>query len=298
MSRASQVRTLCEKVDRDLKLAGLPCAGSSTGTDERWSSITEMWLSQLGFPVLPTDQVSELLTHLNPRIRSPICPNWHAPGLASWYERAYEYWENEENCSLDEDGVLGGYGHISPTDIAGSESFLDNLERIRPTCGHARAADCGAGIGRITKHLLLQRYDFVDLVEQSPRLLRAAPKYIGPERHRAEYLCYGLQDFVPENESYDLVWIQWVVGHCTDVDLLRFIKRSQAALKPGGIIVIKDNVCEGDVAFVVDSVDSSITRSLGYFRSLFNHGGCRIVYEHTQGSFPDEIFPVYMFALE
>lgn len=56
-----------------------------------------------------------------------------------------------------------------------------------------RHADCGAGIGRVTKHLLLERFDYVDIVEQSPRLLQAAPKYVGRDRDRTTCVCVGLQ---------------------------------------------------------------------------------------------------------
>lgn len=56
-----------------------------------------------------------------------------------------------------------------------------------------RKSDCGAGIGRVTKHLLLDRFDAVDIVEQSPRLIQAAPKYVGRDRDRTTCLCVGLQ---------------------------------------------------------------------------------------------------------
>ncbi|CAM9834658.1 unnamed protein product [Laminaria digitata] len=158
---------------------------------------------------------------------------------------------------------------------------------------------CGAGIGRVTKHLLLDRFDTVDIVEQSPRLLQAAPKYVGRDRDRTTCVCVGLQDFFPPEDSYDLFWIQWVVGHFTDVDFLKLVNRCRAALKKGGLVVIKDNVVgEEEGAFKVDSEDSSMTRSLGYFRSLFNHGGLKVLHQQQQEGFPGEIFPVYMFALE
>jgi protein N-terminal methyltransferase len=55
-------------------------------------------------------------------------------------------------------------------------------------------ADCGAGIGRVTKHLLLPEFEHVDLLEQSPRLIAAAPGYIGPEaQKRVTCLCQGMQ---------------------------------------------------------------------------------------------------------
>lgn len=69
-------------------------------------------------------------------------------GAVRWYERAYDYWEDGENCPLDDDGVLGGYGHISPTDIAGSGAFLDELRSMRPLLGDSNAAG-GAGRGDV-----------------------------------------------------------------------------------------------------------------------------------------------------
>ena len=61
-------------------------------------------------------------------------------GSVQWYERAYNYWEDGQNCPPDDDGVLGGYGHISPTDIAGSKIFLDELKAMRPLLGDENAA--------------------------------------------------------------------------------------------------------------------------------------------------------------
>lgn len=65
--------------------------------------------------------------------------------------------------------------------------------------------------GRVTKNLLLDRFKFVDMVEQSHRLTSAAPSYIGsPGNDRVTYIVKGLQDFEPEENTYDVIWIQWV----------------------------------------------------------------------------------------
>jgi hypothetical protein len=63
-------------------------------------------------------------------------------------------------------------------DTRDSNVFLDKLLLARPGLQLDRVADCGAGIGRVTKNLLLPRCRVVDLVEQSPRLLAAAPAYL------------------------------------------------------------------------------------------------------------------------
>ena len=41
-----------------------------------------------------------------------------------------------------------------------------------------RALDCGAGIGRITKHLLVKHFTKVDLVEQNKLFLEKAKEYL------------------------------------------------------------------------------------------------------------------------
>ena len=59
---------------------------------------------------------------------------------------------------------------------------------------HGYTADCGAGIGRVTKHLLLGEFDHVDLLEQSPRLIAEAPKFIGAAgSDRVTCICQGMQ---------------------------------------------------------------------------------------------------------
>ena len=104
------------------------------------------------------------------------------------------------------------------------------------------------------------------------------------------------QHFKPKPEVYDMIWIQGCVGHLHDVDLLDFLSRMKAALKPGGMICLKDNCCEQGVDFVVDKDDSSLTRSTAYLKALFKmaHFECRI--EEKQVGFPEDLFPVVMFA--
>lgn len=73
--------------------------------------------------------------------------------------------------------------------------------------------DCGAGIGRITKRLLLPLFGVVDMVDVTEDFLIKAKTYLGEEGKRVRnYFCCGLQDFSPEPNSYDVIWIQWVIG--------------------------------------------------------------------------------------
>ncbi len=75
----------------------------------------------------------------------------------------------------------------------------------------------------------------------------------------------GHKPLSPDDESgFDVVWCQWCLSYMTDADLIVFLNRSQAALRKGGAIVVKENVCKDgdggvpDIRF--DEDDSSVIR--------------------------------------
>ena len=115
-------------------------------------------------------------------------------------------------------------------------------------------------------------------------------------RLRFRFVYEGLQDWTPEPGLYDCIWVQWVIGHLTDRDMVAFLRRALAGLREGGFVVLKENTCrEG---FVVDKEDSSLTRSDAYFRQLFVHAGVRVASHAAQREFPKELFKVMMYALQ
>lgn len=211
-----------------------------------------------------------------------------------FYSNAEDYWREVPPTV---DGMLGGYGSISSIDINGSKAFLNKfLGEGEGQTGCGCALDCGAGIGRITKRLLLPLFKTVDLVDVTKEFLDKAKVYLGQDAERVgHYFCCGLQDFVPESGRYDVIWIQWVIGHLTDDHLLAFLRRCQAALRPNGLVVIKDNVSYEGI--VPDEVDSSICRDLDILRSLVGRAGLRIVHQEQQMNFPKEIYQVHTLAL-
>ncbi|CAI5716508.1 unnamed protein product [Peronospora destructor] len=220
----------------------------------------------------------------------------------TWYASAHKYWDNEINCPLTDNGVLGGFAHVSGVDIRESKRFLKHVrDTMRPEWMCHAAVDCGAGIGRVSKLLLLPMFDHVDMVEQSPRLLRGVQQYLGVDemlhaRVRNLY-CMGLQDFEPASASYDLIWMQWVLVHLTDLDLVLYLKRCKKALTPNGFIVIKENIFKTAEPYDIDRQDSSITRSAVYYKSLFQQAGLTLLAERIQRHFPEELYPVKMYAL-
>ncbi|XP_005413683.1 PREDICTED: N-terminal Xaa-Pro-Lys N-methyltransferase 1 isoform X3 [Chinchilla lanigera] len=211
-----------------------------------------------------------------------------------FYSRAALYWKQVPPTV---DGMLGGYGHISSIDLSSSRKFLQRFLREGPNRpGTSYALDCGAGIGRITKRLLLPLFEVVDMVDVTEDFLAKAKTYLGEEGKRVRnYFCCGLQDFSPEPGSYDVIWIQWVIGHLTDQHLAEFLRRCQRGLRPNGLIVIKDNMAQEGV--ILDDVDSSVCRGLEVVRRIVHSAGLRLLAEERQENLPDEIYHVYSLAL-
>ncbi|XP_012929365.1 N-terminal Xaa-Pro-Lys N-methyltransferase 1 isoform X2 [Heterocephalus glaber] len=134
------------------------------------------------------------------------------------------------------------------------------------------------------------------MVDVTEDFLAKARTYLGEEGKRVRnYFCCGLQDFSPEPGSYDVIWIQWVIGHLTDQHLAEFLRRCKHALRPNGLIVIKDNMAQEGV--ILDDVDSSVCRELEVVRRIVHMAGLSLLAEERQENLPEEIYPVYSLAL-
>ena len=80
-------------------------------------------------------------------------------------------------------------------------------------------------------------------------------------------------------------------------DAVAFFDRCKAGLRPGGIIVVKENICK-HTDFVVDKEDSSLTRSNKYMLQLFAKSNMQTTHNVLQRNFPKELFPVRMYAIK
>jgi protein N-terminal methyltransferase len=214
-----------------------------------------------------------------------------------------------DDVPADVDGVLGGQAHIAPMDVAESRLFLTTLQRDYGL-GAATCLDCGSGIGRVTKDVLRYHFSVADVLEQSEKMLSAAKLSLaaansvisdayGVARH---FFGCGLQDldsvFAQDQvQEYDCIWLQWVIGCVTDVDLICFLQHAFRLLRPNGVVVFKDNYCGKGWAFNYDAVDHSISRSRPYLETLLQLAQAEIVYEKEQTEWDPELLPVHMLAL-
>lgn len=90
--------------------------------------------------------------------------------IALWYKAGRDYWAS---TTTDVNGVLGGQAHVHSMDINASLRFLNRVMK-KYNISSNRCLDCGAGIGRITRDLLINRFDICDLLEQDIAMLKVA----------------------------------------------------------------------------------------------------------------------------
>ncbi|KAJ4992706.1 hypothetical protein SVAN01_01752 [Stagonosporopsis vannaccii] len=234
------------------------------------------------------------------------------------------YWES---VTSDNNGMLGGFPQTSRIDLQGSSNFLAKLRRAR--AGHPatskqapppleRVADCGAGIGRVTKGLLLgvgRRIDIVEpvkkftdeLIKELKNTQADAAGGASESGHIGEVFNLGLQDWIPEPGAYNLIWNQWCLGHLTDSQLVKYLERCKEGLtRPGdgeekaeSWIVVKENLST-DIRHrdIYDEEDSSVTRSDEKFRKLFKDARLKLVATELQRGMPKELYPVRIYALK
>jgi len=113
--------------------------------------------------------------------------------------------------------------------------------------------------------------------------------------HKGEFFNSGCQNF-NFTKKYDVIWIQWIIGHLTDKDFVEFLIKCKDALTENGHIIMKENVnCRG---FVVDKEDFTIIRDEPYFQAIFDKAQLDIIYQQDLESWPDDLYRVVSYVLK
>lgn len=158
----------------------------------------------------------------------------------------------------------------------------------------SRTGDFGAGSDPATDPLRSEAVTRAQAASTAAAAATAGDMSL-PGRARQFHLA-GLEAWAPPSGRYDLIWMQWALLYLTDDDLVAFLRRAAAALRPGGFLIAKENVTEG--GFTVDVQDLSLTRSHAYYLALFAKAGLKVVRSATQRGFPKGLYKVRMYALK
>ncbi|KAL9091173.1 MAG: hypothetical protein Q9159_001590 [Coniocarpon cinnabarinum] len=181
---------------------------------------------------------------------------------------------------------------------AGEETKNGESSRTLPI---ERAADCGAGIGRVTLGFLSTIATTIDIVEPIAKFTEEISTgepfaFLRAENRVGTIQNKGLESWNPKSNTYGLIWHQWCLGQLTDTELIAYLKRAKRGLKEDGWIGVKENVIGGEFDDF-DATDSTVTRCLKSWRQMFAEAGLKMEMEEVQKGFPRGLFAVRMWAL-
>ncbi len=158
------------------------------------------------------------------------------------------------------------------------------------------AVDVGAGLGRITRGILLKRYDEIHPIEGNAASCKLCKLKVGKKKAKRCVFtqCY-LQDMTGETlgaRPIDLVWVQWTLQYLTDLDVVECLKTRSLGLRPHvGVIIVKENHPYGTARedrFQMYTPSGpheryDITRSDAHHRLLFQMAGLLLVQSMERG---------------
>jgi protein N-terminal methyltransferase len=206
-----------------------------------------------------------------------------------WYAANDEFWrDGGYGGKTDEEAMIGDEGALE--DGEEGLAFLDKM--IARTSGHKtiRAIDAGAGVGRVTKDVLLKRYDTVRLVEADSHFSQRSKVYLGRKRSaRCSFTCARLEE-LNEDEvvgwegPVDLIWLQWTLQYLTDLDAVGTLSNLAKGLVAGtGMLIVKENRPYGVARTDRFQMETprfngryDITRTDAQHRLLFHRAGLRV----------------------
>ena len=200
-----------------------------------------------------------------------------------FYKVNTEWWVKGYEGRASLEGAMIG-DEASEEDVQHSLDFL--CKALEGKAQKPRSAlDCGAGLGRVTKAVLLPSVSGkVTLVDQSDRWLQTARKYLAEEADRCHFVHCRLEKYTPCS-SFDLIWIQWTLQYLIDEDVVCLLRNVAAGLTEDGVIVLKENNVSQDwISFHMDTPAKEgrfdMTRSPRHLSILIELAG--LVVEHME----------------
>lgn len=200
--------------------------------------------------------------------------------------------------------MLGEFPSVSRIDLQGSKNFLAKVRRLIPGVSSEgkfkQGVDGGAGVGRVTEGFLSHVCEVVDAVEPIAKFTQVMQdSQLKKDGVIGTIYTRGLESWVPD-KKYDLIWVQWCVGHLTDSQLVDYTVRCRNALTHDGLMVVKENLStQTSGQDMYDPEDSSVTRTDAKFRKIFDAAGMEVIKAELQKGFPKNfnLMPVQSYAL-
>ncbi|CAL6097375.1 S-adenosylmethionine-dependent_methyltransferase [Hexamita inflata] len=190
------------------------------------------------------------------------------------------------------DSMLGGLSYVHIPETRSSVQFLKDL-KSQKLFKYKTVLDIGGGIGRVSSHVLKQMFDNVDMLEQSELFINES-KVNFAKNHIRNRFCCSIQNMnTLDLGKYDLIWIQWVVGHISDLEFVELLKNCK---QKSEYIVVKDNYSKQ--GFWFDEKDGNILRGLEIFEDIFKAAGLSIVKQNDPETWPKDLMPIRIWLLK
>lgn len=214
----------------------------------------------------------------------------------NWYPSSTNYWAKQER---NINGMIGGYPELSDVDLNHTRNTIERYINQKHL-GIMRIADCGAGIGRVSK-IFCDYFKEVTLIDPVSEFLKTAKENL-PKNVKINTFAVGIQNWVP-TEQYDAFWVQWAIMYLTDDDAIAFLKRCKDHLATNGIIFIKDNTSSRDryapkSTALYFKADNGICRSYSHYVELINAAGLKLVEGIQQPGWKAPLLPLFTFVIK
>lgn len=216
-----------------------------------------------------------------------------------WYSSCSLWYSSLVEPTID--GMLGGLSYVHKDEVEWSRLRLKQLasEEIIRT---GSCLDCGGGIGRVSHYVLKPVFQHVDMVEGCELFVQTSTTNFAKNSIRVRYNV-ELQNIDELHRQingirYDVVFLQWVIGHLTDRDTVRFLRfaRDNLLVPSTGRIIMKEN-CVINKGFFLDKEDINLIRSLDMIKELCFQAGLATITIDEQPTWPANLYPIRFFVL-
>lgn len=211
-----------------------------------------------------------------------------------FYLQGTDFWKKQDKTITR---MLNGFTYIHEKDINFSRTILERQINVYHL-GKNRCAEFGAGIGRVTKNLLANYFDEIDLIDPVKEFLDYADNDFG-DRVKLHLHPIGAQNWKAD-EDYDCFWFQWTLMYLTNNDCVSLLKDCKFNLKLNGKIFVKENGypngANKSLAYW-NPQDHSFIRSHESYLEIFNKAGLMIIEDLIEPDWYDDLPPLYTFVL-
>ncbi|CAF0874343.1 unnamed protein product [Rotaria sordida] len=200
------------------------------------------------------------------------------------------------------DTMLGGYTQVHDADIQESNQLLQSLfKQYNGKLGSSHCLELGCGIGRVTKNLLSNYFEHIDINDLLEEYCQQTRTLFENDENKIDqsFVCSIGDLELNKFPKYDLIWAQWVLGYLDGDDLVSLLRKLKLTLKKNGLIVIKDNCVGNGQEPEFDPDDQYYVRSGEQFYDIAHRAGFILVKDQSSKlkKVVRELLPIRIFVL-